>query len=127
MADELIPVGQKGNSKTLKDLGGGLFAEQIYIAGGDPASSSKGAANLATSQVAPLTSHTTAAIARATRVACTIVNTGATVVYLGPATVTALNGVRLDPGASRTFTTVALIDSISVGATGAIDVQDEYN
>jgi hypothetical protein len=120
MADELVPVGPTSNKKRLRDMGDSSVSEVV-------AAVPIGAANLTTSQVAPATSATTLAVARPTRTSVTILNTGTTVVYVGPATVSAVNGALLPPGASRTFTTQVLIQGISIGATGACDVADEYN
>lgn len=86
-----------------------------------------GAANLVTSQPTPAITATTLAIARPTRTSCTIINVGSTQVYVGPATVTAANGILLAPGASIDLTYVGLIQGISIGSTGLCHVADEYN
>lgn len=82
--------------------------------------------NVAAAQVAPTTSAGTLLAGRALRAQVTFKNIGSTVVYIGPATVTAANGMQLNPGESITLKTQTLIQAISIGATGNIAYIDEY-
>src|SRR5689334_18790527 len=63
-------------------------------------------------------SNTAATIvaARETRKRVTIINFQTVPVYVGVATVTASNGVKLDPGAAITLDTTALIQGITSAA-----------
>lgn len=88
----------------------------------------KGAANNAVSQVASSTTAATLAIARATRRSITIKNTDAAItVYVGPATVTAGNGMPLKAGESISKTWVGLVQVIAASGTPTVAIDDEYD
>lgn len=88
----------------------------------------KGAANLATGQVALSTTAATAVVARPTRRGVTLKNLDAAItIYYGPATVTAGNGMELKPGESTVVTWVGLIQAIAASGTPTIAVADEYD
>jgi len=85
-------------------------------------------ANLATSQVTASGSAATLAVARSTRRQVTFYNEDSSLaVFVGPATVTTGNGVKIPAGQSRTFRTTALIQVIAGSGSPVIDVQDEYD
>ena len=125
------------DSGTIAGLGGGLPAALgtgggLKVDGSGTAlpvtvsASPIGAGHLASSQTAPTNSTTTIAIARATRVRCTLVNVGTVTCFVGETTAT-VSMARLLPGGFVTLTTPALIAGITASGTAAIDVFDEYN
>lgn len=72
----------------------------------------------------------TLVVARPTRVGVTIFNrdaAGGNTVYIGPATVTAANGVAIPPQTSRTVTWVGLIQALAGSGTPTVDFWEEYN
>ncbi len=87
-----------------------------------------GSGHLSSTQVVPTTVTGTLAIARATRVRCIIINNGNLPVQLGETTATTAMAA-LNPGASVTLSTPALIAGILASGTfaGKVDVLDEYN
>lgn len=100
---------------------GGELATKVLVVGGSGGTVTnvpKGAANLATGQVASSTTAGTLVAARATRRSVTVTNSDSTInIYIGPATVTAGNGFLLKPGQSVNIDTTALIQHIA--ASGA--------
>lgn len=96
------------------------------IAGG---ATNAGATTLATSQVTSTGTAATLVVARPTRRSVLLFNTHATAsVWVGPATVTANNGLKLGPGASCPFTGVGLIQVIDDNSTHCVVcVADEYD
>lgn len=91
-----------------------------------------GSANLASGQTTISSTAANIAAARDTRKRIVIVNQQTVSVWVGPATVTTSNGVRLDPGASLVlYTTVAVqgITSAAYSASGDAKVQyiEEYD
>lgn len=102
------------------------------IAFGDNAGSvsvaTTGATHAATSQVTTSTSPSTAAIARPTRRSCLIRNLDTSIsVYIGPATVSAANGMLLKAGESIPITAVTLLQVIAASGSPVIAVFDEYD
>ena len=86
-----------------------------------------GASAIATGQVAPTGTAGTLLAARETRKRVTFVNHGAVDVYIGPATVTTSNGLKLPPGASITLHMTALIQAITASGTGDVHYLEEYD
>lgn len=87
-----------------------------------------GSANTAVSHVTASTSAATLAIARPTRTSLFILNTDAAItVYVGPATVTAGNGIPLAAGAGISVTWVGLVQVIAASGTPVIAIWDEYS
>ena len=85
-----------------------------------------GAGSQANNQVAASSVAATLVIARATRRSCTLVNSGAVAVFIGPAGVTALTGASIAPGASRTVTWTGLIQVITSVNPSTVDYWDEF-
>src|ERR1022692_34094 len=80
---------------------------RALVSGGISAGEPIGAANLASSQVTTSTSASTLAVARPTRTSVLFRNLDSTIsVYIGPATVTAANGMLLKAGESVSYTDV---------------------
>lgn len=89
---------------------------------------STGAASMANGQVTTSTTAGTAVAARATRRSVTIKNIDSTItVYIGSATVTALNGMELKAGESKELETVALIQVIAASGTPKIAYIETYD
>lgn len=65
--------------------------------------------------------------ARDTRKRLVLVNAGTIDVYVGPATVTTANGVKIPPGASLTLYTTAAVQGITASGTGAVHYLEEYD
>jgi len=87
-----------------------------------------GALNLTSSQVALSTTAGTIAIARATRRSVLIRNLDTAInVYVGPATVTAANGMLIKPGESVPYTWIGLIQGIAASGTPSVAIADEYD
>lgn len=78
-----------------------------------------GSSAIATAQTNMTNSAATLIAARETRKRVVIVNRQAAPIFVGPATVTTANGVQIDPGASLTLYTTALIQGITAAASGA--------
>jgi hypothetical protein len=96
--------------------------------GGSSGSLNTGAANVSSSQVSAAITATPLAIARPTRRQVTFKNTdGSITVYVGPATVTVLNGMELKAGQSITVTAVVAWQVISASGAPVICVTDEYD
>lgn len=89
----------------------------------------QGGTAFATAQTSISSTAATLIAARETRKMVTIVNRQVEPVFIGPATVTSSNGVRLDPGDSVTIYTTALIQGITSAATGggAIHTVEVYD
>lgn len=86
-----------------------------------------GATAVAAGQATPTNSAGTIVSARDTRKAVIFVNHGTLDVYIGPATVTTSNGMKLPAGSAiKLFTTVAL-QGITQSGTGAIHYIEEYD
>lgn len=81
----------------------------------------------ANGQVAPTSTAGTLLAARETRKRATFVNHGSVDVYIGIATVTTSNGLKLPPGASITLYNVVLIQAITASGTGAVHYIEEYD
>lgn len=65
--------------------------------------------------------------ARETRKFLTLINHGSVDVYIGVATVTTSNGLKLPPGAAIDLPTTALIQAITASGTGAIHYIEGYD
>lgn len=115
------------------DLIGGKGADgkfHYFLVGNDGKLnfSSAGATTGATSQVTTSTTAATLAIARPTRRSLLIKNIDATItVYIGPATVTALNGMPLKAGESVVVSAVNLWQVISASGAPVVAVLDEWD
>jgi hypothetical protein len=82
---------------------------------------------MANNQVSVSNSATTIAAARETRKALLIVNRQTVAIWVGIATVTTANGVRLDPGDSVVITTTALVQGITAAAYSVVgDANVQY-
>jgi hypothetical protein len=86
-----------------------------------------GSSAVATGQVASTNSAATLLAARETRKYVTFVNHGSVDVYIGPATVTTSNGIKLTPGSSITLHLTALVQAITASGTGAIHYAEVYD
>lgn len=87
-----------------------------------------GAANIATGQVAASTTAATLVAARATRRGVLIKNLDAAIkVYVGPATVTAANGMELKAGESFVVDWTGLIQVIAASGTPAVAYLETYD
>lgn len=89
-----------------------------------------GAATLANGQVNISNAAATLLAARETRKRVTFVNRQASAVFIGIATVTTANGFQLDPGASITLQTTALVQGITAAAsagTEKVHYVEEYD
>lgn len=87
----------------------------------------QGSTAIASGQVAPTTTAGTLIAARDTRKRVVLVNHGTVDVYVGPATVTTSNGLKITPGAALTVSTTALIQAITASGTGAVHYVEEYD
>jgi len=85
-----------------------------------------GAANIATAQAAPTTTAANIVAVRATRTRLILVNHGTVDVYVGPATVTTANGLKISPGASLAVVVTSAVQGITASGTGAIHSLEEY-
>jgi len=81
----------------------------------------QGSTALANGQVNISNAAATLVAARDTRKRLVLLNKQAAPVFLGIATVTTANGFQLDPGASVTLYTTALIQGITSAASGATE------
>ena len=89
-----------------------------------------GASTLANGQVNISNAAVTLLAARETRKRVTFVNRMPVPVFIGIATVTTANGFQIDPGASITLQTTALVQGITAAATsGSVYVHyiEEYD
>lgn len=82
----------------------------------------EGGSDFATAQYTPTASAATLIAARETRKNVVIVNGSNVDVFVGPATVTTSNGLRIQPGGALTITTTKLIQAISSSVTGLVGV-----
>lgn len=87
----------------------------------------QGATSIASGQVAPTNSAATLIAARETRKRVVFVNHGTVDVYVGPATVTTSNGLKIAIGASLTLYTTALVQAITASGTGAVHYVEEFD
>lgn len=88
----------------------------------------KGAANFATGQVTATTAAGTFVAARATRRSATLINADSTInIYVGPATVTAGNGLLLKPSQSVNVDTTALIQVLAASGTPTVTFIESYD
>lgn len=112
------------NSTTVNDK----ETPHVIVASGTVTATAAGAANVASSQVAASTTAGTLVIARPTRRSCLVRNLDTSIsVYIGPATVTAGNGMLLKPGESVPITAVTLWQVIAASGTPTVAVLDEYD
>jgi hypothetical protein len=65
--------------------------------------------------------------ARDTRKDLTLINHGTVDVYVGLATVTTANGVKLPPGAALVIRTTAAVQGITASGTGSVHYIEEYD
>jgi hypothetical protein len=86
-----------------------------------------GAAAIANGQTAPTNSAANIVAARETRKTVTLVNHGSVDVYVGAATVTTANGVKVPAGASITIPTTAAVQGITASGTGAVHYVETYD
>lgn len=87
-----------------------------------------GAANVATGQVASSTTAGTLLAARTTRRGATFKNLDSSItVYIGPATVTAGNGMQLKAGESISVDTRALVQVIAASGTPTVAYIETYD
>lgn len=82
--------------------------------------SAEGGTSIANGQVAVTASAATLVAARETRLNVTIINACNVDVYIGVATVTTANGVKLVPGAGITIPANVLIQQIASSVTGLV-------
>lgn len=87
----------------------------------------QGGSSIANGQAAPTTTAANIVAARDTRKRLVLVNHGSVDVYVGIATVTAANGVKIPPGASLTIHTTAAVQGITAAGTGSIHFVEEYD
>jgi len=85
-----------------------------------------GATSLTTGQAAPTNSAANIVAARDTRQRLVLVNHGSVDVFVGPATVTTANGLKIPPGASLTLYTTVAVQGITASGTGSIHYAEEY-
>jgi len=85
----------------------------------------QGAQNIANGHVAVTNSAANIAASRDTRKRIVIINYQTVSIYVGVATVTTSNGVRLDPGASLTLYTTAAVQGITSAAYTAAGEDDK--
>lgn len=99
------------------------------VTGGTPlAVTQAGAAHTATGQVATSTSAGTLLAARATRRSATFVNMDTSItVYIGPATVSAANGLRLKAGESINIASVDALQVIAASGTPTVNYVELYD
>lgn len=81
----------------------------------------QGSTAVATAQTNISSTAATLIAARETRKHVTITNRQLAPIFVGPATVTAANGFQIDPGASLTIYTTALLQAITSAASGATE------
>lgn len=81
----------------------------------------QGSTAIATAQSNVTNSAATLIAARDTRKRVVIINRQAAAIFVGPATVSTANGVQIDPGASLTLYTTALIQGITAAGSAAGD------
>lgn len=80
-----------------------------------------GGSAVATAQTNISNSAATLIAARDTRKYVTILNRQLASIFVGPATVTAANGIEIAPGAALTIFTTALVQGITAAASGATE------
>lgn len=126
--------GTGGNSLTLTTntssaftVSGATFTSGT-APGAGPAYTPTGAANMANGQVAASTIAATLVTARATRRSVTILNMDAAInVFVGVATVTAANGLRLAAGQSISIDSATLIQVIAASGTPSVGYLETYD
>lgn len=82
----------------------------------------QGGTAIASGQVTPTATAATLLAARETRKVVTFINGTNLDVYIGPATVTTANGVRLQPGAAISIPSTVLVQNIVASVTGLAGV-----
>lgn len=87
----------------------------------------QGATAIATGQAAPTSTAANIVAVRDTRKRLVLVNHGSVDVFVGPATVTTANGLKITPGASLVLYTTAAVQGITAATTGAIHYVEEYD
>lgn len=90
----------------------------------------QGSTAIASAQTNVTNSAATLIAARDTRKRVVIVNRQAAAIFVGPATVSTSNGFQIDPGASLTLYTTALIQGITAAASGGSEkthTMEEYD
>lgn len=87
----------------------------------------QGSTAIATGQVSVGTSVIYVVTARDTRKSVTIVNHGSSEIYVGPATVTTSNGLKLPSGAGLTVRSTVGIQAISPSGTNSVHYIEEYD
>lgn len=117
MADDVAITAGSGTAIATQDRSSRHF-QQVIDTGSD---------SIATGQAAPTGTAATLVAARANRKRLVLINHGTVDVYIGPATVTTANGVKIPVGASLTMETCALVQGITAGSTGAIHYLEEYD
>lgn len=90
--------------------------------------SSEGGTSIVTGQVTVTTTAGTLVAARETRLDMTLLNNSGQDVWVGPATVTTVNGFKLVPGSAITLRTTALVQAIIASGTmtGTVDYAETY-
>lgn len=86
-----------------------------------------GGSAFTTGHVTITNTATTLIAAKETRKYATVVNYQTVPIYVGPATVTTSNGIRLDPGAAMDFHTTALIQGITSASYTAAGEDDKVH
>lgn len=86
-----------------------------------------GGSAIASGQLAPTTTAATLLAARDTRKRVVFYNVGSVDVYVGPATVTTSNGLKVPAGATLTLHMTALIQAITASGTGSVHYLEEYD
>ncbi len=90
----------------------------------------QGSTAIASAQTNMTNSPATLVAARDSRKRVIFINRQAAAVFIGPATVSTSNGVQIDPGASITLYTTALVQGITAAASAAGDkvhIFEEYD
>ena len=87
----------------------------------------QGSTAIANGQVTPTNVAANIVAARDTRKRLILVNHGSVDVYIGTATVTTANGLKLPPGASITLRTTAAVQGITSSGNGVIHYVEEYD
>lgn len=92
----------------------------------------RGAPSMANGQVSVTSTATQIVAARATRRSATLVNTGSEAVWVGVATVTTANGVKLAPdtgqgGGSVTMAFTGVVQGITASGTVTVAYFEEYD
>lgn len=106
----------------------GLVVLMLQLLAKFPVPHGQGAANIAGGQVAASTTAATLVAARATRRTALVKNLHTTIaVYIGPATVTAANGMELKAGESVSVDWTGLIQVIAASGTPTVAFLETYD